>query len=284
MFAPHLIDGTKQHPHGLSASLQSAIVEHRWEDADKILDCETAVAGARLPFGNERPLHAAIRASAPDQLVLALLRAYPRATCEYSAYQRLNIDIGAQMELTIHLAICMGASEEVMEALIETTSRFSTLELEVEVISFAIRCGVSQSTLRLLLTTWPSAINREFMCISTGFSMTSAVFLLHEALSAGASETVIQMLLAEYPEVVGRKDHSGLLPLHHALQRRASETIICQLIAACPSAVSEKVESRRHPESGNYPIHLAIKYRASDAVMMLLINSGAQVVSQGGLS
>ena len=89
----------------------------------------------------------------------------------------------------------------------------------------------------------------------------------------GAGQGVVDTLLVAYPKGAQSKDDEGRLPIHYACLKGASTGVVESLLGTFPKGAQSK------DDEGRLPIHHACSKGAPDGVIMALLNSspkGAQ--------
>jgi ankyrin repeat protein len=97
---------------------------------------------------------------------------------------------------------------------------------------------------------------------------------LHYACLKGASQGVVDVLLASFSKGAMSKDDEGRLPIHHACSKGAPEGIIDALLKASPKGAQSK------DDQGRLPLHHACRKNATERIIRTLLRvypRGAQI-------
>jgi len=90
---------------------------------------------------------------------------------------------------------------------------------------------------------------------------------LHVAAQFNSSVSVVQALLAAYPDAVKATNNDGNTPLHVAARYSSSVAVVQALLAEYPEA------ARAKDKHGNMPLHAAAWYSSSESVMQALLTA-----------
>lgn len=221
---------------GLSG-LSDAITSDKWELVIQI--CQTKAASAQtwttrqglfegIKDSNVLPIHEALVAGAPYNVIEALLSAYPDSVyCMESSYKRLPL----------HCACRKNANPEVVELLL---NRYADAALTADnlgrlPVHYALSNGADEKVVNLILKTKPNS--------ARGFDKRGWT-PLHVACGVGASTKVIHAILKCYPEAVLMRTAKGSTPkqclnLTNAANKEEARKLIRKYFA--------EVESRYRP-------------------------------------
>eukprot|EP00934_Nitzschia_sp_Nitz4_P003373 Nitzschia sp. Nitz4//scaffold79_size90958//48909//50729//NITZ4_005028-RA/size90958-processed-gene-0.92-mRNA-1//1//CDS//3329558258//3363//frame0 len=202
--------------------------------------------------GNLRflPIHKACVLQPPEDVVEALLTAYPP---------------GAKAKdqdgwLPIHCACFYGANEKTIGQLLNTFAKGAQSKDDEGRLPLHYAClkGASQDVVDVLIGSFPKgAMSKD----------DEGRLPIHHACSKGAPEGVIDALLKASPKGAQSKDDQGRLPLHHACRKSSSERIIRTLLRVYPRA------SQIKDDQDKLPIHYACQNGTSPSVVNVLLTT-----------
>lgn len=187
-------------------------------------------AAKELDHTGSTPLSSSIEQKCPDAIILTLLQANPNAAMA----QKLDDD------LPLHQAIKMNFSEEVVLAILcvhpeacKKKDANGSLPLNT-----AVEMKCSDKVIFTLLEKYSDAATNETQ---------EGELLLHQALRMGYSEPIILKIFHEFPSAAMiRSKQSEMLPLHFAAASSASPLTVKTLITEYPEAL-EKLSHGKTP-------------------------------------
>ena len=232
----------------------------------------TSEIGSIVSEANEDtlPLNLALKVGASDDVVLAVLEAYPDA----AAFEYHDAGSDGSM-LPLHLAIQKGRSLTIIKELLEKYPEgveTRTGKEEMLPLSLALTTdGLQTDVVLAILEAYPGAT--EETC-SYGYN--SEVLPLHHAIMETRSLQIVEELLKHNPD--GAKARmtqdgltGGILPLGLALvnQDACTDTVLA-ILDAYPDAASEPFT---HNEIKMLPLHFAAKFGSSEEIVLAILNA-----------
>ena len=263
-----------------------------------LLDVYPKGVEARITGEGKLPLSLSLEYGASDDVVLAVLAAYPNAAEDCGTNddisllplltairKKRSLDVikellkvypkGAETrlpegELPLSLAITTsGISDDVVLAVLEAypdavkdtvSNDISTLPLHLAILKKR-----SRDVINALIDVYP-----EGATVRMKWQREEKLPLSY-ALTCGVSDEVVLAILSAYPDAAKEKSayYYGLvmLPLHFAIRERRSHEVAKALLDAYPGAVKEKTPTIQ------LPLHDAIKMKASEGNILLLANA-----------
>jgi len=202
------------------------------------------------------PLHKACVLQPPDEVIEALIAAYPN---------------GAKSQdqdgwLPIHCACFYGAKPSTMKVLLDANPRGAQLKDDEGRLPLHYAClkGASQKVVDLLLETFiKGAMSKD----------DEGRLPLHHACSKGAPEGVIDALLKASPKGAQTKDDQGRLALHHACRKSSSERVVRTLLRVYPRAAQIK------DDQDKLPVHYACQHGVNPNVVNILLTTYPESVN-----
>jgi hypothetical protein len=169
------------------------------------------------------PLHLALKAGAPLEVLQLFLAACPEAVKEKDGQSLLPLHWAVQNQATMDIVhVLLAAYPDAAKE----TDKNQTLPLH-----FAAQKGASLEVVEALLAAYPEAAKENDK---------DSKLPLQYALGNAATLEVVEALLAAYPEAMKEKDGSSKLPLHYAVVKGAALEVVQLLLAAYPEAAKEK--------------------------------------------
>ena len=191
------------------------------------------------------PLQVAIVFQRSDALIKALFEVYREA-----AKKVTNCGL-----TVLHLAVSSKVSNEVVKTLLGA----HTENLNLSSLQRALWNG----NLNDIMTVLAASYREEVKKTTEHYRFTA----LHLALATNASVSVVEMLLALYPDATKDKSTWSYTPLHMAIFSNASAAVVKMLLEACPDAA--KILNF-HNET---PLHVAAAKNASAAVVKMILEA-----------
>lgn len=242
-------------------------------------------------------LHAAVKYSAPVDVVKLLLNAWPNATaCNPKGLSPL------------HYGFLYEADEEVLLTLLEApgATPINDHENGTTILHLAAGFAGSVAVVRAVLKMWPNAITVPdkhgrtplHTAVMRSASLNVLRVLLdacpdegamihednngrtplHNALAEKSSVVCIQELLRRCPRAAHCSDNYGITPLYFALEQGAMYGAIDAVLKAWPDAVQSPALA-----SGWYPLHVAMKQGAEKKTVQLLLRTYSDAAHIGDL-
>lgn len=211
------------------------------------------------------PLHKACVLQPPDNVIEALLEAFPdgsickdqdgwlpiHCACFYGASEGVvNILLKVNQKslmikdddgrLPLHYACIKGATVGIISALIESNSKSSTIkdfEGKLPIHHASLKCA-PQSTIDILLKSYPRGIQ-----IRDDFGRLP----LHLACRKNTSERTIRTILNIHSNGAKVKDDQDKLPIHYACQNFSSNSVVFALLETYPESINIKNDYGKTP-------------------------------------
>lgn len=196
------------------------------------------------------PLHKACVLQPPEEVIEALVKAYPDATKSRDQ----------DGWLPIHCACFYGADAVIIKVLLDGYGKSAQLKDDEGRLPLHYAClkGASQDVVDALLGTFSKAAMSKD---------DEGRLPIHHACSKGAPEGVIDALLKASPKGAQAKDDQGRLPLHHACRKSSSERIIRTLLRVYPRAAQIK------DDQDKLPVHYACQHEVSASIVNVLLTT-----------
>jgi ankyrin repeat protein len=196
------------------------------------------------------PLHKACVLQPPDEVIEALITAYPD---------------GAQSRdqdgwLPIHCGCFYGADASTIKVLLGSYAKGAQLKDDEGRLPLHYAClkGASQEIVDVLLENFSKgAMSKD----------DEGRLPIHHACSKGAPEGVIDALLKASPKGAQAKDDQGRLPLHHACRKSSSERIVRTLLRVYPRAAQIK------DDQDKLPVHYACQHGVNSTIVNILLTT-----------
>jgi len=291
---------------GVMLPLHFVLCERRSLDiVQALLDVYPKGVEARITGEGKLPLSLSLDYGASDDVVLAVLAAYPNAAEDCGT----NDDISLLPLLT---AIRKKRSLDIVKELLKVYPKGAETRLpEGELpLSLAITTrGISDDVVLAVLEAYPDAVKDTVSNDSSTLPLHLAILKkrshdvinalidvypegaavrmkrqreeklpLSYALTSGVSDDVMLAILSAYPDAAKEKSayYYGLvmLPLHFAIRERRSHEMVKALLDAYPGAVKEITPTKQ------LPLYYAIKMKASEEIIMLLANAYPQAAKK----
>eukprot|EP00577_Skeletonema_sp_RCC1716_P004138 CAMPEP_0113431400 /NCGR_PEP_ID=MMETSP0013_2-20120614/33564_1 /TAXON_ID=2843 ORGANISM="Skeletonema costatum, Strain 1716" /NCGR_SAMPLE_ID=MMETSP0013_2 /ASSEMBLY_ACC=CAM_ASM_000158 /LENGTH=1290 /DNA_ID=CAMNT_0000320389 /DNA_START=109 /DNA_END=3982 /DNA_ORIENTATION=- /assembly_acc=CAM_ASM_000158 len=276
---------------GVMLPLHFVLCERRSLDiVQALLDVYPKGVEARITGEGKLPLSLSLDYGASDDVVLAVLAAYPNAAEDCGT----NDDISLLPLLT---AIRKKRSLDIVKELLKVYPKGAETRLpEGELpLSLAITTrGISDDVVLAVLEAYPDAVKDTV-------SNDSSTLPLHLAILKKRSHDVINALIDVYPEgaaVRMKRQREEKLPLSYALTSGVSDDVMLAILSAYPDAAKEKSDIISSHEmvkalldaypgavkeitpTKQLPLYYAIKMKASEEIIMLLANAYPQAAKK----
>jgi len=196
------------------------------------------------------PLHKACVLQPPEEVIEALVSAYPEGP------QSRDQDGW----LPIHCACFYGAEAAIMKVLQDSFAKGCQMKDDEGRLPLHYAClkGASQEAVDGLLTNFSKgAMSKD----------DEGRLPIHHACSKGAPEGVIDALLKASPKGAQAKDDQGRLALHHACRKSSSERIVRTLLRVYPRAAQIK------DDQDKLPVHYACQHGTSPSIVNILLTT-----------
>ncbi|KAK1747165.1 serine/threonine-protein kinase [Skeletonema marinoi] len=197
------------------------------------------------------PLGRVLNDGSSDEVVLAVLQAYPEAAKETFS-TKCDVFI-----LPLHIAHEDECSEEVKKALLDAYPDAKEVE------------NPFKTTLRLHKLLEDTSPDEDVLLEDTS---PDEDVLLEDT---SPDEDVLE-LIKNYPDAVGKRGRDGRRPLHIALMHKASQDVTSELFYAYPQAAKERMED------GRLPIQLCAERNMSKDLMLALLKYDMPVSIEDG--
>ncbi|CAJ1922143.1 unnamed protein product [Cylindrotheca closterium] len=202
------------------------------------------------------PLHKACVLQPPDEVIEAIIAAYPN---------------GAKSQdqdgwLPAHCACFYGAKPSTIKVLLDANPRGAQLKDDEGRLPLHYAClkGASQKVVDLLLETFvKGAMSKD----------DEGRLPIHHACSKGAPEGVIDTLLKASPKGAQTKDDQGRLALHHACRKSSSERVVRTLLRVYPRAAQIK------DDQDKLPVHYACQHGVNPNVVNILLTTHPESIN-----
>ena len=246
--------------------LHFAICERRSLDmVQALLDVYPKGVEARITNKDGKlPLGLSLELGAPDDVVLAVLEAYPKAAMDCGRYNDVSI-------LPLNIAIQKKRSLDIINELLTVYPEGAKRRLpsggELPLSLAITTIGISDDVVMAILEANPDAAKDMI-------SNDSSTLPLHLAILMKRSLGIMQALLDVYPkaaEVIMKRKRDMKLPLSHALTRGVSDDIVLAILATYPAAA--KAKSVYYYGLEMLPLHFAIRERRSKKLVKALLDA-----------
>jgi len=224
------------------------------------------------------PIHLACRNGASKGVVLTLLKAFPDSHGVKDRKGRTPLDL-VEASTSQNAEAVSGTIRNFQRENAATTPRVISVGIPTESVSGTTNeVDYENRTVlfRLLLKKdWKAAVARAqshpdeaaTWIVTKGFNGNLRFLPLHKACVLQPPVSVIDSLLASYPEGAKCKDQDGWLPIHCACFYGADDLVVNQLLTSFGKGAQSK------DDEGRLPLHYACLKGASQDVVDVLLTS-----------
>mmetsp|Transcript_25301 Transcript_25301/g.36710 ORF Transcript_25301/g.36710 Transcript_25301/m.36710 type:complete len:615 (+) Transcript_25301:114-1958(+) len=230
------------------------------------------------------PVHLACRNGASKGVVTTLLSAFPESIDVKDRKGRVPMQLVEASQSQNREAVIMAMKKfkaDMDSRVNRTASSFPRSVSSATEMLTANEVDYEHRTVlfRLVLKKdWTGAISRSSSfpeeastwIVTKGFNGNLRFLPLHKACVLQPHETVVESLIASYPEGAKSRDQDGWLPLHCACFYGAAHSVVDALLVAHPKGSQSK------DDEGRLPLHYACLKGAPEGVVSSLLNSFAK--------
>lgn len=224
--------------------LVQTIKERKWSEAQGVVYNDASYASIKDPEGF-LPLHLAVKYGGTPELVVLIIKAYPKCVQERDPDGNLPLHLAAyhhKGRLWINISEMTTIVFSSYPEAIRMGDKYNNLTIHI-----ALRHRAPDELVRFLLNEYPESakVRDKFGNLP-----------LHLAIQFQASYTVVSILLTTYSEALKLGNARGSLPLHKATQFDAASEVFDLVLQGDPSATSAR------DDRGNLPLHLLFLFCA----------------------
>jgi ankyrin repeat protein len=218
-------------------------------------------------WADNLPIHLALKTGSPEDVVIAIIRAYINQGIELSSIHDEKDGDGNNI---IMLAIKYGYSKNVLKSMFNEKHKYKMyrdLEHRNYFYLLAQYQSKANDSLEFLIQLFPDDLDEQNIEGNNA---------LHASAQNQPSTAFIKMLIEACPSISKMKNKAGYLPIHYAFEAEIVPDVIKLIGRAYPAGLLHPTDDA----DGNLAIHIAILKCASLDVIrnLLLCNSSAASV------